>query len=36
LASEDGSGIGFMPLPASPATHDGVFKWLISLRKKVS
>ncbi|VXB37973.1 conserved hypothetical protein [Luteimonas sp. 9C] len=36
LASDDGSGIGFMPMPASPAAHDGIVKWLISLRKKFS
>lgn len=36
IASEDGSDIGFMPLPAPGTDTQRVAKWLLSLRKKVS
>ena len=36
LASEDGSDIGFMPLPEAKRTHEGLAKWLISPRRKAS
>lgn len=36
LASEDGSDIGFMPLPEAAHAHEGIAKWLISLRRKTS
>ncbi|MDR7193670.1 winged helix-turn-helix domain-containing protein [Luteimonas terrae] len=36
LASEDGSGIGFMRLPEDRSQQDSLLKWLISIRKKIS
>jgi len=36
LASEDGSGIGFMPLPSARHAQWGFFKWLISMKNKAS
>ncbi|WP_310153179.1 winged helix-turn-helix domain-containing protein [Luteimonas sp. 3794] len=36
LASDDGSGIGFMPLPEDRLEQSRTLKWLISLRKKLS
>lgn len=36
LATEDGSDIGFMPLPQVHFEHEGLVKWLISIRKKAS
>jgi len=36
VASEDGTDIGFMPLPVERNEQDSVAKWLLSLRKKVS
>ena len=36
LASEDGSGIGFMPLPSARQAQGGFFKWLISMGNKLS
>ncbi|MCD9006249.1 winged helix-turn-helix domain-containing protein [Luteimonas sp. XNQY3] len=36
LASEDGSDIGFMPVPQARHAPTGIFKWLISLRKMIS
>lgn len=36
LATDDGSGIGFMPLPAHRDRHGGIVKWLISLKNKTS
>ncbi len=36
VASEDGSDIGFMPLPTTETDGDRIAKWLLSLRKKVS
>ncbi|WP_394002048.1 winged helix-turn-helix domain-containing protein [Luteimonas sp. WGS1318] len=36
IASEDGTDIGFMPLPGVRHTDEVVAKWLLSIRKKVS
>lgn len=36
LASEDGTDVGFMPLPATEPDREPIAKWLLSLRKKTS
>lgn len=36
IASEDGTDIGFMPLPGARRADETLAKWLLSMRKKVS
>lgn len=36
VASEDGTDLGFMPLPMASYEHEHIARWLFSLRKKAS